>query len=115
MYLFLLGRDKTLSKLEIAVYLHKHNISYSVIVNSEKYLILDFNKEHNFEKVSNLILKVCSVKSMTSDEIAQIFNKREDYMRRKYLKKLIAEKKLNYLYPEMINHPEQAYLTNNRK
>ena len=72
-------------------------------------------KEHNFEKVSNLILKVCSVKSMTSDEIAQIFNKREDYMRRKYLKKLIAEKKLNYLYPEMINHPEQAYLTNNRK
>ncbi len=71
-------------------------------------------KEHNFEKVSELILKVCSVKSMTSVEIAQIFNKREDYLRRKYLKKLIAEKKLKYLYPEMINHPEQAYLTNSR-
>ena len=43
---------------------------------------------------------------MTSVEIAQIFNKREDYLRRKYLKKLIAEK-LKYLYPEMINHPNR--------
>lgn len=48
MYLFLLGRDNNLSKLEIAIYLHKHNISYSVIVNSERYLILDFIKEQNF-------------------------------------------------------------------
>ena len=52
MYLFLLGRDKDLSKLEIAVYLHKHNISYSVIANSEKYLILNFNKEQNFESLT---------------------------------------------------------------
>lgn len=50
---------------------------------------------------------------MTSDEIALLFNKREDYIRRKYLKKLIAEKKLKYLYPEIINHPEQAYVTIN--
>jgi len=53
MYIFLLGRDKDLSKLEIAIYLHKHNISYSVIVNSEKYLILDFDKEHNFSKLTS--------------------------------------------------------------
>jgi ATP-dependent DNA helicase RecG len=72
-------------------------------------------KEHNFGKVSDLILKVCNIKSMTSDDIAQIFNKREDYLRRKYLNKLIAEKKLRYLYPEMINHPNQAYLTNSKK
>lgn len=52
MYLFLLGRDKALSKLEIAVYLHKHNISYSVIANSDKFLILSFNKKLNFEKLT---------------------------------------------------------------
>ncbi|MCF8367376.1 MAG: hypothetical protein K9H16_16425 [Bacteroidales bacterium] len=68
-------------------------------------------KEHNFGKVSDLILKVCNIKCMTSNDIALIFNKREDYLRRKYLNKLIAEKKLRYLYPEMINHPYQAYLT----
>lgn len=72
-------------------------------------------KEHNFEKVSDLILKVCDIKSMTSNEIALIFKKREDYIRRKFLNKLIAEKKLKYLYPEMINHPSQAYLTNSKK
>lgn len=73
MYLFLLGRDKDLSKLEIAVYLHKHNISYSVIANSEKYLILDFNKDHNFEgltkelgglvRVSKVYLDTSKIKS----------------------------------------------------
>ncbi|HOZ35578.1 MAG TPA: hypothetical protein PLK55_01170 [archaeon] len=73
MYLFLLGRDKDLSKLEIAVYLHKHNISYSVIANSEKYIILDFNKEHNFEgltkelgglvRVSKVYLETSKIKS----------------------------------------------------
>jgi ATP-dependent DNA helicase RecG len=72
-------------------------------------------KEHNFGKVSDSILKVCNIKPMKSNEIALIFNKREDYIRRKYLNKLIAEKKLRYLYPEMINHPNQAYLTNSKK
>lgn len=72
-------------------------------------------KEHNLGKVSDLILKVCDIKPMISNEIALIFNKREDYIRRKYLNKLIVEKKLRYLYPEMINHPNQAYLTNSKK
>jgi hypothetical protein len=27
---------------------------------------------------------------------------------------MIAEKKLKYLHPAMVNHPEQAYLTSNR-
>ena len=29
------------------------------------------------------------------------------------MSELIAEKKIKYLHPEMVNHPEQAYLTNN--
>ncbi len=64
MYLFLLGRDSSLSKLELAVYLQKHKISYSIIVNSEKYLILYFNKEHNFSNLTNElggIIRVCKV------------------------------------------------------
>ena len=30
------------------------------------------------------------------------------------LSKLIYTKELKYIHPEMINHPEQAYLTNNQ-
>jgi len=51
---------------------------------------------------------------MKAAEIARYFHKEESYFKRKYLSNLIAGKKLKYLYPEMINHPEQAYLTNNR-
>lgn len=45
MYLFLLGRDKDLSKLELAICLKKNNINYSIVINSDKYLILDIKKE----------------------------------------------------------------------
>jgi tRNA G10 N-methylase Trm11 len=73
MYLFLLGRDGALSKLELAIYLQKQKISYSIIVNSEKYLILDFNKEQKFYnltrelggivRVSKVYLKTTKIKS----------------------------------------------------
>jgi tRNA G10 N-methylase Trm11 len=73
MYLFLLGRDSTLSKLELAIYLQKQKTPYSVIVNSEKYLILEFNKEQKFERltkelggivrVSKIYLKTTKIKS----------------------------------------------------
>lgn len=51
---------------------------------------------------------------MKATEIAGYFQKEESYFKRKYLSTMIAEKKLKYLYPEMINHPEQAYLTNQK-
>lgn len=48
---------------------------------------------------------------MRSIEVAEFLGKREDYIKRKYLSKMIQDKELTYLYPDMINHPEQAYLT----
>ncbi len=52
---------------------------------------------------------------MRAVEIANYLKKGEGYVTRKYLSEMIAEKKLNYLYPEMVNHPEQAYLAANKK
>jgi len=69
------------------------------------------NDEH---KVMEIIKKLCSIRALTSDEIAGVLKKREDYIRRKYLTQMIEGKKLNYLHPEMINHPEQAYITNKK-
>jgi ATP-dependent DNA helicase RecG len=71
-------------------------------------------KEHDSDKVSDLIKEICSLRAMTAHEIAKLFKKREDYMRRKYLNKMIAGKQLKYLHAKMINHPEQAYITSNR-
>jgi len=71
-------------------------------------------REHDIEKVKSIILDICAIRAMKAIEIAAYLNKGEGYVKRKYLSDMIAEKKLKYLHPEMINHPEQAYLTNNR-
>jgi len=46
---------------------------------------------------------------MKATELAGYFGKGEDYMKRKYLSTMIADKQLQYTYPEMLNHPDQAY------
>lgn len=55
MYLFLLGRDAALSTLEIATYFKMQNISYSLIVQTEKYLIFDFKKVPSFKKMLSVL------------------------------------------------------------
>jgi ATP-dependent DNA helicase RecG len=70
-------------------------------------------REHDEEKVKRIIVDICSVRPMKAIEIASFLNKGERYVKRKYLSKMIEEKKLKYLHPEMISHPEQAYLINN--
>ncbi|MBA3899656.1 MAG: hypothetical protein H0X62_05505 [Bacteroidetes bacterium] len=65
-------------------------------------------KEHDQEKVRKITRKICS-SPMKAEEIAKLLGRREDYIRRKFLKPMIKEKELSYLYPEMIHHPEQAY------
>ncbi|MDR0796968.1 MAG: putative DNA binding domain-containing protein [Tannerella sp.] len=66
------------------------------------------------QKLKQIIRKLCSIKALKSDEIAAVLNKREDYIRRKYLSRMLESKELRYLFPEMLNHPEQAYITNKK-
>jgi ATP-dependent DNA helicase RecG len=68
-------------------------------------------REHNNDKVESIIQELCAIKAMKAIEIASYLNKGEGYIKRKYLSTMIAEKKLKYLHPEMINHPEQAYIS----
>lgn len=66
------------------------------------------------EVLKSLILKICSIRPFKSTDLAEILGKREDYLKRKFLGEMISSKELKYLHPEMINHPEQAYLINNQ-
>lgn len=66
---------------------------------------------HDAAKIKNIILRLCDVRPFKSVEIAEFLGKREDYIKRKYLSEMIQDKELTFLYPDMINHPEQAYLT----
>jgi ATP-dependent DNA helicase RecG len=71
-------------------------------------------REHDTEKLKSIILDMCAIRAMKAIEIAAYLHKGEGYVKRRYLSDMIAEKKLKYLHPAMVNHPEQAYLTSNR-
>ncbi len=74
-------------------------------------LLNNKNKKQSLEDIQDNIIAVCAIRPMKSEELATLFHKRVDYFRKKYLTPLIVEKKIRYLYPEMIKHPDQAYTT----
>ena len=49
---------------------------------------------------------------MTKKELSKYLGRKEDYLKKEFLQPLLSNKKLKYLYPEVIRHPNQAYITN---
>jgi ATP-dependent DNA helicase RecG len=66
-------------------------------------------REHDSQKVKDIIRELCELKPMKASEIAGLFGRGEDYVKRKYLSIMIKDGELNYTYPDMTNHPDQAY------
>lgn len=67
-------------------------------------------RETDLSRLKTLVEEICKNRAYTLKELALIFDRTEDYLSRQFIKPLIIEKRINYLYPDMINHPEQAYL-----
>lgn len=72
-------------------------------------------RENDPTIIKEFIIEVCALRAYKSLELSVMLNKREDYIRRKFLNKFIEIKELNYLYPDMVHHPEQAYITTSKK
>lgn len=66
---------------------------------------------NNSSIIEKLIQKICSHKPHKANEIAKYFDKEESYFKRKYLSPMIRKGELEYIIPEMPNHPQQAYKT----
>ena len=62
----------------------------------------------------NLILELCAFKPLNLNEIAEMLNRKSSSIRYQYINQMIKEEKLFYTIPEMRNHPNQKYTTNNR-
>jgi hypothetical protein len=60
-------------------------------------------EEHDAEKVKGIIPDICATRAFKAIEIATYLNKGVNYVKRKYLSDMIAERQLKYLHPEMIN------------
>ncbi len=61
------------------------------------------------EEMDDLILRLCAAGSLTRRNLAMLLCREESNLRQK-LKSLIEKGQLHYLYPEMPNHPNQAYI-----
>jgi len=75
---------------------------------------IDFlnRREHDSDKMKSIIKEICKDRYLSAKQISGLLNKGEDYLKRKYLSEMIKNKELVYLHAEMINHPDQAYKTN---
>jgi ATP-dependent DNA helicase RecG len=69
-------------------------------------------RENKRQVICNLILALCAFHPMTKKELSTYLNRKENYLKHEFLQPLINNKKLKYLYPEVIRHPYQAYITN---
>jgi ATP-dependent DNA helicase RecG len=63
------------------------------------------------KKIKNLIKQLCAHKPHTAVKNAVYVDKEENYFKRQYLSPMIKDGELEYTIPEMINHPQQAYIT----
>ncbi|GAA4808730.1 ATP-binding protein [Olivibacter ginsenosidimutans] len=60
--------------------------------------------------IEDVIVDICEKSYFKASEFALLLGRSEDYVKRKFLTPMINSKKLLYKFPDMINHPEQAYI-----
>lgn len=71
-------------------------------------------RENDSGKIKEIIKEICAIRPFKLIEIAAILKKSEKYISRNFLKPMVGSNELRFLHPEMINHPEQAYLFINK-
>ncbi len=75
-------------------------------------LILSIGRRSNdAQKVDSVILVLCSFRPLSVNELSKLLHRTENYLKSKFIKRLLAEQKLYYTIPEMKNHPNQKYTT----
>lgn len=62
-------------------------------------------------QLRDFVWRLCAVRAWRLDELAALLRRNPVYLRNNYLAPMIADGRLEYVYPETINHPQQAYRT----
>jgi len=65
--------------------------------------------------IKETILRLTRENYLTADEIADLLGRKTDYLRSKFLNPLFNDGQINLKYPQVINHPNQAYLASDDK
>ncbi|MBO7687230.1 MAG: hypothetical protein J6V72_12640 [Kiritimatiellae bacterium] len=60
------------------------------------------------ERIVELMVRLCSCRAMTKEDLMKYLNRSEATIR--HIATSLLGKRLSYLYPEVIHHPNQAYV-----
>ena len=88
------------------------NLSNLTLEIQENIAEIASKKRADVKLMERVILHLCSLKPLELKELARILNRNDVGLRSNYLNRLIKENKIMLLYPGQINHPKQAYRTN---
>lgn len=66
-------------------------------------------RQKNKEALRPVIFELCNWKPQSLQQLSDILQKQPKYLLRTYIQPMMAEGQLKYVYPEMPNHPNQAY------
>ena len=61
------------------------------------------------EVLADIIIELCRVKPFSGEELAGMLGRSEAHIKNRILPNLIDNGRLKFIYPEMINHPNQKY------
>lgn len=63
------------------------------------------------QEMRRIIERLCDWKALSVSELAAYLEKKPSYISQKYIAPMVAQGILQYLYPEMPQHPQQKYQT----
>ncbi|MBY5692016.1 hypothetical protein HFO41_24855 [Rhizobium leguminosarum] len=61
------------------------------------------------DKAMDMIVRLCQWRALSLAEIARLLDKSSAHVSTKYVQSLVADGRLQYTFPEMIQHPHQRY------
>ncbi len=76
-----------------------------------QFILTQLGKKVPSTKLREAIIALCEWKEMTTSELAAILKRDKKRLVRKYLTPMTKEGLLQYKYPQMLEHPGQAYRT----
>ncbi len=69
------------------------------------------NKKLSQSEIQEIIVQLCSLRPQSLQRLSQLLGRTSKYIRETLIKALLNNHRLQYLYPDQISHPKQAYLS----
>ncbi len=63
------------------------------------------------QTVKDIIVELCSISPLATGDLSQLLERNSSYITTKFIKPLLEEKRVQFLYPERPSHPGQKYIT----